>query len=231
MIFRPELARAVVRGVKSQTRRPVKAGEDRCRYRPGGSYAVQPGRTKPSIGRIIVTRVDRRRLVEIPHEDARAEGFRSVAEFARYWLRLYDAAYRDALELATDDEVLDRWRSRFGSVEVWVISFVPDPIARPRLLHRQSERGYTAVPADALPDEPEAVEAWVQERITREANERAAATRRAEVDELGSSDLAERIDRLERMANIAGVDVSREVRVLERRLADLRRKVLRRGAA
>lgn len=227
MIFRPELARAILRGVKSQTRRPVKPGEDRCRYRPGGSYAVQPGRTRPAIGRMIVTRVERERLVEITHDDARAEGFRGVPEFARYWLHLYDAPYRDALDLATDEEVLDRWRRRYGRVEVWAISFVLDRSATPRLLHRQSERGYATDPREALPDEPEAVDAWTQERLTREANERAAAARRAEVEDLDARAIADRIDRLERAANLSGVDVSADLRNLHRRLADLRRKALR----
>lgn len=227
MIFRPDLARAVMRGAKSQTRRPVKPGEQRCRFHPGGSYAVQPGRGEPAIGRIVVTRVTRERLVELTPADADAEGFATVAEFARTWLDLYDPSYRGALDHATDDEALDRWRTRFAGVDVWAITFVPDLAARPRLLHRHSERGYTDVAADALPDEPEAVEPWFQERITRDAHERAAAARQAELDELGARDLADRIDRLERAANLSGVDVSREVRALRRRLDDVRRKATR----
>lgn len=44
VIFRPELARKIIRGEKTMTRRPIKPGETTCRYRPGRDYAVQPGR-------------------------------------------------------------------------------------------------------------------------------------------------------------------------------------------
>jgi len=45
---------------------------------------------------------------------------------------------------------------------VWVITFIPDPAAQVRLLAARSEFGYTRLRAQALADEPEAVDAWTQ---------------------------------------------------------------------
>lgn len=119
MIFRPELARLIVRGKKTQTRRPLrrppmsewkvsrKTGRRRrrapwrevtidgqafvaCRYEAGRSYAVQPGRTKAADARIVVTSVECQRVGAITFDAARAEGFRTTSEFKAYWTRLYE---------------------------------------------------------------------------------------------------------------------------------------------
>lgn len=175
MNFSPDMARAVLAGRKTETRRPVKPGEDRCRYRPGHDYAVCPGRGQAAVGRIVVVHVERQVLGEVRQEDAIAEGFRGrhpIAAFARKWLDLYDISYRDGLGSASDDEVLERWRSRYGAREVWVIRFIPDPTAETRLLAARSEMGYTRLPAQALTDEPEAVDLWTQAALTRAARER-----------------------------------------------------------
>lgn len=219
MIFRPELAAAVLRGDKTQTRRLVRPGEEACAYRAGGSYSVQPGRGRKAVGRIVVTHVERRRLGEITHEDAVAEGFASVEAFARYWLDLHDASYRGALEHATDEEALERFHQRHGRAEVWAIRFVLDPTASPRLLHRHSERGYTASPRDALPDEPEAVDHWAQVAITREANLRDDERRRrqAEIDMRRQLERIEaELERAGRIASRWGVDLRDRLRVASR---------------
>lgn len=172
MIFSNELARKILRGAKTETRRPVKPEHGPLRYRPGQSHAVQPGRGQASLGRIVLTHVRHELVTSITVAGAVAEGFAGVAGFARRWLELYDPPYRQALELATDIEVLDRLETRFGSQEVWVLTFILDPTAEPRLLHRHSERGYTSSPRDAVPDEPEAVDAAYQDRFTHQAHDR-----------------------------------------------------------
>ncbi len=53
-----------------------------------------------------------------------------------------------------------------------MITFIPDPAAQVRLLAARSEFGYTRLRAQALADEPEAVDAWTQAGITRDANHR-----------------------------------------------------------
>jgi len=172
VIFSSGLAKKVLRGQKTETRRPVKPHHAALRYRPGQSHAVQPGRGQTSLGRIVLTHVSREPVTAITVAGAVAEGFAGVAGFARRWCELYDPPYRAALDLATDPEVLDRFEARFGDQEVWVLRFRLDPSAEPRMLHRLSERGYTSSPRDAVPDEPEAVEAAFQERLTHQAHQR-----------------------------------------------------------
>src|ERR1700680_1352858 len=103
MIFRPELARLIAQGKKTQTRRHVKAGESKCRYVEGRAYVVQTGRGKPGHGQITITGVRRERVDAITLQDARREGFRTTSEFLAYWDQLHGEGLRDAL--------------------VWVISF------------------------------------------------------------------------------------------------------------
>lgn len=113
MIFKPELVKRVNEGRKSQTRRPVRPGEDECRYRPGKAYALQPGRGRKAVGRITVLEVRRESVGGISLRDAKREGFRTIDEFKAYWAELY-GVFDDA-------------------VEVWVISFTRGDLAdRPR---------------------------------------------------------------------------------------------------
>src|ERR1700680_4225432 len=78
MIFRPELARLIAQGKKTQTRRHVKAGESKCRYVEGRAYVVQTGRGKPGHGQITITGVRRERVDAITLQDARREGVRDA---------------------------------------------------------------------------------------------------------------------------------------------------------
>lgn len=122
MIFKPEMVEKILAGEKTETRRPVKPGETKCLYRPGGgpdgSYAVQPGRTKAHVARIKVYEVRRELLYEISESAAIHEGFdgywvssvyvRPVNHFFEYWERLYGALPE------ADEEV---WVIRFRLVE------------------------------------------------------------------------------------------------------------------
>lgn len=96
MLFKPELCEAILKGQKTQTRRIVKPGETcgprliglpetpqnrlvraangRLKWYTGGTYAVQPGRGKPGIGRIRITRIRQELLHDVTDEDAVAEG-------------------------------------------------------------------------------------------------------------------------------------------------------------
>ena len=84
MIFGPDLIGKVLDGSKTVTRRrpPV-------RYKVGRTYAVQPGRGKPAVGRIRVTAVRTEWLGEITLHGCRHEGFRDRGEFADYWSKLH----------------------------------------------------------------------------------------------------------------------------------------------
>lgn len=98
MIFRPEFAALVLAGKKTQTRRPVKyetvkgAGYKPCQYEAGRDYAVQPGRGKNAIGRLLVLSVRREPVSSLTEADALAEGFLSQTAFLEWWSAFYGAA-------------------------------------------------------------------------------------------------------------------------------------------
>lgn len=238
MIFRPELVRDIRAGRKTATRRPVKAGKP-CRYRPGKSYAVQPGRGKSATCRIKVTSVTRELVGDITHADAVAEGFRTTDDFKAYWIALHEPAWLKheiaMLEEAENDDgvVLDRdtWITR-RSIDlfdrnharrpVWAITFTLDTAPVGRFLALQSDELYTNNPARALPDEPEAVDPDTQKRITQDAG---MTTRQWQAIESAGRDkdraLLSREDqlaRLQRAARLRSVDITREMWALQNSL-------------
>lgn len=160
MIFKPELARLVAKGKKTQTRRLVNGKP--TRYEVGQDYAVQPGRGKTQICRVTVLDRRRERLGDLSFEDAQAEGFRGRADFARYWMDLiHDKRHAPADGLPADD-VLELWQQRHGDRVVWVIIF---ELTRPLKLTlpntpvyltkaRSTRGGTTRDPRHKMPGEP-----------------------------------------------------------------------------
>lgn len=104
MIFRPELAQAILDGSKTETRRKARFRQveegtlaERSEwieppYKPGKTYAIQPGRGKRGIGRIRVHSVTLQLLYEMTDEDIRAEGFQNQPDFQRTWLEIHGNA-------------------------------------------------------------------------------------------------------------------------------------------
>lgn len=196
MIFSPAHARLVLEGRKSQTRRRVRPGETVCRWVPGRSYSVQHDRGKRAVGRLVVVSVAQQPLGDLTLRDARAEGFRTRREFRDHWHRLFpDMTGRDV---------------------VWVLVIRPDgdPV---RLLHKDSSRGYTTRPEEAVPDEPEAVAVEDLERFAADAAARHVAFREG-------LRLEDRLARASRSAQAAGVDVTRERAAIARRVEAIERK-------
>jgi hypothetical protein len=131
VIFRPELAQKVLAGEKTVTRRVVSDNprspwwRDECAYNVGQDYAVQPGRGKPTIGRLRIIRVTRQALGEAfgqfgdratadrpdVRREARLEGFNDAVAFQLAWLKIN----------RTYDE----------SALVWRVEFKPIPNPRP----------------------------------------------------------------------------------------------------
>ena len=130
MLFKREMIDAILEGRKTATRRPVKyqsvpvpylPGAAHgvvlhheamvhvpCRYRVGRIYAVQPGRGKKAVARILVTDVCRSRWRRINEVAARAEGFASREAFFDYVRGLHGA------DLDLDGEV---WVIKFELVK------------------------------------------------------------------------------------------------------------------
>lgn len=93
MIFKPELCAKVLDGSKTVTRRPLNGP---CLYQVGKDYAVQPGRGKHAVGRILIEDIDYQALGHIctlGDKEARREGFEHVGEFMAYWRGLYHGQF------------------------------------------------------------------------------------------------------------------------------------------
>lgn len=225
MIFRPPLVRAIAEGKKTQTRRPIK-GDDPCRYQPGKSYAVQPGRGKPAAFRITIVDVRQEAAGEITLEAAVAEGFRSTDAFKAYWVGLHDKAWLEKLaddwadpyDERYDDLVRDRFHARHAHRPVWVITFELDRTEQPRYV-AEGWPDYTTSAHLALAGEPEALsDADWKRHVGERAPMTATQYRVQEVNryEQERQLLAqeERITRARRKAAMNGVDISRELWLL-----------------
>jgi hypothetical protein len=101
MNFKPDLARRVLDGTKTVTRRLASDNpwspwfRDLCGYRVGQSVAVCPGRGQRQLGRAVVTSTDLMPLGRLTVAEARAEGFTDPAAFAAAWANIngkYDPA-------------------------------------------------------------------------------------------------------------------------------------------
>ena len=95
MQFSPDLCDLILARKKTVTRRPTKWGgwcgcsEMPCRYEVGKTYAIQPGRGKKAVGRMLVLSVKRQKLGRLPMSEARAEGFINSHLFVSRWIDLY----------------------------------------------------------------------------------------------------------------------------------------------
>lgn len=96
MIFRPDMVAAILAGTKNVTRRISNDGICVCRYQFGRTYAVQPGRGQAAVARIRITSEPRlEKVSEITEDEARREGFASIAEFRGRWLELHGGEWED----------------------------------------------------------------------------------------------------------------------------------------
>ena len=118
MIFRPALAQAILEGRKTVTRRLTRDNprspwwRERCGFRVGQSFAVCPGRSKHAIGRAVVTAVHMEMLGHLTEDEARREGFASIAEFFDAFRGIngskingWDSVWRIEFELEQPTEV------------------------------------------------------------------------------------------------------------------------------
>lgn len=103
MIFQHTLD-LVLSGRKTQTRRVVRPSDSavtgpdgavvavlsggREKWRVGGTYAVQPGRTQPAVARIRVTALRREPARQISEADALAEGATSRDDYLQTFARI-----------------------------------------------------------------------------------------------------------------------------------------------
>jgi hypothetical protein len=86
VIFRPDVARLIVRGGKTATRVPVRPGGGRAPFRIGHSYAVQPGPRRAALARVVVLEAEHEPLGDVGFDHARAEGHRTTDDFKVAWV-------------------------------------------------------------------------------------------------------------------------------------------------
>lgn len=104
MIFRPELAELVMAGEKTVTRRACTTNprspwyRERCGYRVGQVFTVNPGRGIPNVGRARVVSVRREPLGRLSSDEARREGFPDAGAFEATFEAL-NGGYDPSLEV------------------------------------------------------------------------------------------------------------------------------------
>jgi hypothetical protein len=103
----------------------------------------------------------------------------------------------------------------------------------PRLLAARSHKGYTTIPALALSNEPEAVDERTLNRFAEVNNTRHAVIKAGGDQELFTQhrSLEHRLHMLKRVALERGIDTRSEMRIVERGLDALERKIRGQRAA
>ena len=88
MLFKKLLLEKILKGEKTQTRRRMQRKSGRRVYAVGEKVGISAAYTKP-VARIIIKRRFEQRLGDITEDEARKEGFSSVADFKKQWENLY----------------------------------------------------------------------------------------------------------------------------------------------
>lgn len=112
VIFREDLARKIVLGRKTVTRRPVSSNPrspwaDPCKLRVDGVYAACPGRGEAQVCKIRVRSVQTGPLGVLSPSEARKEGLESFAEFMAVWIDLHGFYDRDLRVHRVEFEVVE----------------------------------------------------------------------------------------------------------------------------
>ena len=186
MIVSKALANALATGRATQLRRP----HHMTPLKPQHTYSVMPGVGRPAECRVTVLEARVTVCADLSYEDARAMGYRTSGEAKAAWVRTHDRAWvkRELIDLAEafDDgcSVVDwllvkRFDTHWASKLVQVVT-VKRVVDEPRFLadQRRSNAGqYTRSASRSIDPTAEAVDEMTQERYSRQASERDAATR------------------------------------------------------
>lgn len=115
-----------------------------------------------------------------------------------------------------------RWRFH-TSLELTVYPFqIP---ATARFLHQKVHRGYTHDPAEAVPDEPEALDDDVLQDLTVKARERYRTEHAADVARRESQSLARQLREATTRATLRGKDITPEISAIQHQLQQIRSKL------
>jgi hypothetical protein len=174
------------------------------------------------------------RLGMVSFEDARHCGYRTTLDFKRAWLARHDAAWVSRQEEEIDDDAIDARFARHAHKPVWAIRFTAAAASGERYLAARADELYVENTAQALRGEPAALSAadfklHVTDRADMTSAQWRALERGTRDAELESLSLGQQLDKLVRENRDAGFSVTREVRVIEKRLQALEQQ-LRRAA-
>ena len=134
MIFKDKLCQKVLDGTKTQTRRLMKNDEyvwvgsntsivevcdsnNRLKWHVGNTYAVQPGRGKRAVGRILLTKIGRGFIQNISPADIIAEGISTTLRGYAAETHLY-SQFRELW-----DSIHPKGKRWKDNPEVWVLEF------------------------------------------------------------------------------------------------------------
>ncbi|MEA2255573.1 MAG: hypothetical protein QOG35_1618 [Solirubrobacteraceae bacterium] len=183
-------------------------------YKAGRPIPLQTAATRPATCRVAVLRVTDVALGELDELDARALGVRDVDELRQAWAAEHG-----------------RWDA---AARAWKLAIALDHAARPHMLVPQSGRhgrrallGYTTDPAQAMPDEPEAVDEHALAAGRRAAHQ----TEHDRFEQLLAQ--RERLDPVERLrlaladARARGTNIDRDLHVIAQRVKAIERRVYR----
>lgn len=112
MIFKSELAQKILDGEKTVTRRLCSDNprspwwKEKCGYRIGQIFTINPGRGIPNVGHARVVKVDRVTVEVLDEEEARREGFDSSRAFAEVLLAINKSIPPDALMWRVEFELV-----------------------------------------------------------------------------------------------------------------------------
>lgn len=242
MILPAVEARAVAGGRKTMHAIPFREDPTVARRLVvGNSLPVRPKGTRNgravtlgALCRVVLTEVTWRALGDVGFDEARAMGFRTTDEMRVAWVERYEPRRWEVMvEMGAAEHeaaALDRFLARHATRLVWLLRFSIDTEQPRRLLAARSDELYTENPARALggdADAGEAIDALTLEEYATANNDRHALRRAGVADELLSEERAqhERLRDAVRLAAERGIDVRDDLRVIERRLQAIRRKL------
>lgn len=227
-----------------------------CGLRVGSSHDIHTSMQSDPAARVTITAVEAQPLVAIPYADARAEGWRTRGQFAAAWMLRHDPDW-PLLEEApcpecdgfaeiegercdagcdevgimmievdlTDDEILAVFHARHKERWVWAVTF---ELAQHLYLHKKTDGGYTANPADALLDAGEVLAAPRPDWAARaEVHRREALQDRDGHRLAGLATAEERLAELRRLATERDVDIDKDLHYIGHRIDRIEDKVRR----
>lgn len=156
--------------------------------------------------RIRLTAVHAANLHEIDQRSAMAEGFKTTDDFLADWWERHPEGPGNP-----DHPV---------PISVWVLAFELDAEQRPRLLSRASDvnRGYTESPVTGIEEAGEAVEDRYLDRFATESTQDHTARLAREERRTKERALEDRLAAVKEAASQGGVDVTRQLLAIERRI-------------